>query len=254
MKKRLFCAIYMLCLASVACFADGDRKGFEQDEATLTQWMAGRQVGLQSVNNYGVSKCFVVEKISDAVFKRMWKKSYKANCTIPRTDLRYVKVLHYTLEGKIQLGELVCNKAISRDLVEIFHALFDAKYPIERIVLIDDYDAQDELSMADNNTSCFNFRLVSGTKKLSSHSRGLAIDINTLYNPYVKRRKDGTLHIEPKAGKPYADRTKTFRYKITRNDLCYKLFKKHGFTWGGDWTRTKDYQHFEKVKSKKVKR
>lgn len=248
MKKRLFCVLSLLCLVLVACFANGGDGDFEQDRATLAQWRVGRQVRLQSVNEYGIDKCFVAEMIDDDIFKRIWKKSYKADCTIPRTELRYVKVLHYTLDGKIQLGELVCNKSIARDLVEIFHALFDAKYPIERMVLIDDYDAQDELSMTNNNTSCFNFRFVSGTKKLSSHSRGLAIDINTLYNPCVKRRKDGTLRIEPKAGKPYADRTKAFRYKITRNDLCYKLFMKHGFTWGGDWARTKDYQHFEKTK------
>ncbi|WP_336246075.1 MULTISPECIES: M15 family metallopeptidase [Anaerovoracaceae] len=33
---------------------------------------------------------------------------------------------------------------------------------------------------------------------------------------------------------------------IHKNDFIYKLFKKHGFTWGGDWKALKDYQHFEK--------
>jgi hypothetical protein len=27
--------------------------------------------------------------------------------------------------------------------------------------------------------------------------------------------------------------------------LCYKLFIKHGFSWGGAWRTMKDYQHFE---------
>jgi hypothetical protein len=35
-------------------------------------------------------------------------------------------------------------------------------------------------------------------------------------------------------------------YKITKGDLCYKLFIKHGFSWGGEWKSKKDYQHFEK--------
>lgn len=232
----------------MSCFADGTGNGVNQEEATLRRWDVGEQVSFESVKSYGISKCFTSEKISDAIFKRMWKKSFKEDCTIPRADLRYVKVLHYTLGGKIQLGELVCNKAIARDLVQIFHALFDAKYPIERMVLVDNYDAQDEPSMTANNTSCFNFRFITGTKKLSNHSQGRAIDINTLYNPYVKVRKDGTIYVEPAAGRPYADRSKEFNYKIDRNDLCYKLFKKHGFEWGGDWTSVKDYQHFEKTK------
>lgn len=211
-------------------------------------WQAGQQVTLKMVETYGIERCFAIDTINDKVFARMWKKSYKEDCTIPRKELRYIRVLHYTQEGNIRLGELVCNKDIAQDLVEIFRELFDAKYPIERMVLIDNYDAQDQLSMAENNTSCFNFRFVGGTKKLSNHSQGRAIDINALYNPYVKRRSNGTLHVEPAAGRAYADRTKRFKYKIDRSDLCYKLFIKHGFRWGGDWKSVKDYQHFEKTR------
>ena len=66
------------------------------------------------------------------------------------------------------------------DFVEIFYELYQADYPIEQIRLIDEYNADDDLSCLDNNTSCFNYRVVSGTTKLSKHARGLAIDINTL--------------------------------------------------------------------------
>lgn len=38
--------------------------------------------------------------------------------------------------------------------------------------------ANDNKSMSANNTSAFNYRVISGTKKLSNHSYGLAIDIN----------------------------------------------------------------------------
>lgn len=212
----------------------------------LSQWQAGKQVSLADVKKYGIEKCFVAEEISDAIFKRMWKKSYKEDCTIPRSELRYIKVLHYTIDGKIQLGEMVCNKAIAQDLIDIFRKLYDAKYPIERMVLVDEYDALDEPSMEANNSSCFNFRFITGTTKLSNHSKGRAVDINTLYNPYVKVRTDGSTYVEPKTGRAYIDRTKDFDYKIDRNDLCYKLFIEHGFEWGGDWKSVKDYQHFEK--------
>jgi hypothetical protein len=100
--------------------------------------------------------------------------------------------------------------------------------------------------MTANNTSCFCYRKIAGSPRLSKHSLGLAIDINPLQNPCVKRRKDGTLFIQPQAGRQYANRQKNHPYKITKGDLCYRLFLAHGFSWGGNWRSSKDYQHFEK--------
>ena len=97
----------------------------------------------------------------------MWGKSYKKGCSIPRSKLRYVKVLHINGAGEIQLGELVCHADIAADLVSIFRDLYRASYPIARMVLIDNYGAQDRPSMEANNTSCFNYRTVAGTRKLS---------------------------------------------------------------------------------------
>ena len=108
-----------------------------------------------------------------------------------------------------------------------------------------EYDADDESSMSDNNSSAFNFRFISHTTKISKHGMGMAVDINTLYNPYVKT-VDGELSIEPANGADYIDRSRDFSHKIDHDDLCYKLFTEHGFEWGGDWTHSKDYQHFEK--------
>ena len=160
-------------------------------------------------------------------------------------ELSYVHVLHYDFEGQIQEGELICNQAVAQDLVEIFYELYESQYPIEKIRLIDEYSADDEASMADNNTSCFNYRTVPGSTKLSNHSYGFAIDINPLYNPYVRTR-DGKELISPDNAVPYADRSADFPHKIDRNDLCYRIFIEHGFTWGGSWNSSKDYQHFEK--------
>lgn len=101
------------------------------------------------------------------------------------------------------------------------------------------------MSMEDNNTSCFNYRVVDGTSSLSKHAYGMAIDINPLYNPYVTYPK-GKRRVSPAAGAVYADRNKDFPYKIDKNDLCYQLFTEHGFTWGGSWKTMKDYQHFQK--------
>ena len=184
--------------------------------------------------------------LSDSLFARMQGLSYPKGCSVARSELRHVRVLHVDAEGKVHKGELVCNKAIAQDLVDIFRKLYEARYPIEKIRLIDEYGADDELSMRDNNSSSFCYRTVSGTKKLSKHAMGMAIDINTRYNPYVRKGKDGRQLISPDNGRAYADRRKSYPYKIVKGDLLYRLFIQHGFRWGGNWKTMKDYQHFEK--------
>lgn len=164
-------------------------------------------------------------------------------------DLRYVRVLHYDFDGREKDGELICNKVIAQDMVEIFYELYQNDYQIEQIRLVDEYSGDDTLSMMDNNTSCFNYRVVDGTDNLSKHAYGLAIDINPFYNPYIVfgRNEDGSDYISPAGSEVYADRSRSFAYKIDETDLCYRLFKEHGFTWGGDWNSCKDYQHFQKT-------
>lgn len=188
---------------------------------------------------------FYVSEIPDDIFEKMQGKSYKEDCTVPREDLRYVHVLHMGFDGETKKGELVVNKAIADDVCDIFEKLYEADYPIEKIRLVDEYDADDEASMSDNNSSAFNFRFISHTTKISKHGLGMAVDINTLYNPYVKT-VDGKRSIEPANAADYVDRSADFPYKIDHDDLCYQLFKEHGFSWGGDWQHSKDYQHFEK--------
>lgn len=162
-------------------------------------------------------------------------------------ELRYLHILHYDFQGEPVEGELICNQAIAQDLVEIFYELYCSEYQLERVHLIDEYNGDDNASMEDNNTSCFNYRVVEGSSSLSKHALGLAVDINPLYNPYVTYEKDGSETIAPAAAVSYADRDAAFPYKIDENDLCYRLFKEHGFTWGGDWNSCKDYQHFQKI-------
>lgn len=188
---------------------------------------------------------FYISEIPDDIFAKMQGKSYKEDCTVPREDLRYVHVRHMGFDGEVKDGELVVNKAIADDVLAIFEKLYKADYPIEKVRLVDEYDADDEASMSDNNSSAFNFRFISHTTRISKHGLGMAVDINTRYNPYVKT-VDGKLSIEPANGADYVDRSKDFPHKIDDEDLCYKLFKEHGFTWGGDWTHSKDYQHFER--------
>lgn len=193
---------------------------------------------------------FYYEPLSDSIKDKITGISYpESGCTIAYEDLNYVGLLYIDFNGEEQTGELICNKAIAQDMVEIFYELYQNDYRIERIRLIDEYDGDDTLSMMDNNTSCFNYRVVDGTTNLSKHALGCAIDINPFYNPYVVFNKDGTgeTYISPKGSEVYTDRSLDFPYKIDENDLCYKLFTEHGFTWGGNWNSCKDYQHFQIV-------
>ena len=140
---------------------------------------------------------------------------------------------------------MIVNASITEDILEIMSELYRNNYPIERMVLIDEYGADDEKSMEDNNTSAFNYRPIAGSSKLSRHSLGLAVDVNPRYNPYVKTDAGGQEIVSPANAADYIDRSQEFGSKIDETDLCCQLFKEHGFTWGGSWNSVKDYQHFE---------
>lgn len=214
--------------------------------AVLPNFKPGDMVPDSYVRAAGADRFFTSEEIPDSIFSVMTGRSYPRNCSIKRSSLRYLKVLHKNAKGQTIIGELVAGKAIALDLLDIFKALYNASYPIERMRLIDIYDASDEQSMKCNNSSCFNYRTIGNSGKISAHGLGMAVDINPLYNPYWKKDKNGKDIVSPPEGKPYLNRKASFRYKISAGDLCCRLFKAHGFVWGGDWRSCKDYQHFEK--------
>ena len=238
-KYCIICLLLSVSLLLTACGSIGN---------TSSSGSSGSGSSQSEVT--GEREGFSIHEISDDLFERMKEgNTYKDDCIVPREDLRYLLVLYKDKDGNTHQGEMVVHKLIAEDVLEIFEKLYDADYPIERMVLPDNYMAHDETMMRDNNSSCFNFRFISHTTKVSKHGLGMAVDINTLYNPYHKivTNDDGTTEevIEPTTGEPYLDRSKDFEYKITKDDLCYKLFTEKGFEWGGDWTDRKDYQHFE---------
>lgn len=180
--------------------------------------------------------------LPEQVISRIHGKSYKQDCPVPLADLAYVQVRHYNLRGEICTGELIYHKNLAKEIIEIFQELFEKRYPIEKMVLIDNYDANDDRSMEDNNSSAFCSRPITGQQgNFSKHSYGGTIDINPLHNPYVK----GDL-ILPKNGSQFANREVSHPCIIRKGDDVYNAFIKRGYEWGGEWTRLQDYQHFEK--------
>lgn len=237
-------SILVLALMTVTMVCASCNKDSEQATPVQT-FFPGQTVPEQAIAALGEASFFKELEIPDTIFTLMQGKSYKADCTIPREELRYLLCLHRDIKGNAIVGEMVVNVKIADTVLDIFQQLYDAAYPIERMRLVDYWNAEDEMTMRDNNSSSFNFRFISHTTKVSKHGKGIAVDINTLYNPYHKMLSDGTEVIEPLTGKPYLDRTLSFPYKIEKGDLCYRLFTEKGFEWGGEWTSCKDYQHFE---------
>jgi hypothetical protein len=190
-----------------------------------------------------IEESFYYTEITDEIKDRIVGKSYPSdvkNAKIGFEELNYLHILYYDFENEVQEGEIICNKAIRDDLLEVFQELYEAKYQLCSVRLVDDFDANDEMSMEANNTSCFNYREIRDTGVLSRHGLGLAIDINPLNNPCVIGDS-----YEPLTAGEFVDRSKDFDHKIDEDDLAYKLLTEHGFFWGGSWKSVKDYQHFE---------
>lgn len=190
---------------------------------------------------------FTYRKLTPAVKKQIRGKSFPVSGSkISFSSLRIVTVKYYDFKGKTRTGKLIVNKKIARRTVKIFSELYKIRYRIQRIKLVDCYHADDNKSMEANNTSAFNYRVVEGTNKLSKHGMGMAIDINPRINPCICGGK-----LEPANGRVYRTRNvkkckgKYKKYMIHKNDKVYRIFKKYGFSWGGDWKTLKDYQHFE---------
>ncbi len=154
-----------------------------------------------------------------------------------RKDLKLVTVTYYGFDDKLHQGQLVVHKRIAREVKEIFKLIRKIKFPIEKVIPLTEYNWSDEESMKDNNTSSFNYRFISGSRVISMHARGLAIDINPKQNPYVK---NGV--ITPQGALYNVDAKGT----IKTGSKIIKIFKDRGWTWGGDWKSLKDYQHFQK--------
>ena len=184
---------------------------------------------------------YTIQPITPEIQARM-KYSWRDGNPVPLEHLRYVTVSHFGFDQLPHQGKLVVHQDVANDIVEIFKELFENYYPIEKMELIDEYEANDEASCADNNTSAFCSRRITGrTDRWSNHSYGAAIDINPRYNPFVGR---GT--VVPKNARPYLDRSILDLRLIKRGDVCYRAFTSRGWEWGGDWETVKDYQHFEK--------
>jgi hypothetical protein len=172
-------------------------------------------------------------------------KNLDSDCPLRiKNNQSLVEVLYYSFDDKVHKGQVIIDFRHANDIQTIFYTALQIKFPIQSVIPIANPKFlkaakwDDDLSMQNNNSSGFNYRLVFQGKDLSKHASGFAIDINPLQNPYVKKNT-----IAPPGAKYDITRLGT----LSDQHLLVKKFKSLGWAWGGDWKITKDYQHFEKV-------
>ena len=180
-----------------------------------------------------------VSTIDEATADRM-SASWRAGCPVPLDDLRLIALTHWGFDGRPRSGELVVAAQYVDGIVSVFQRLFDERFPIESVRLVDEFGGDDDRSMAANNTSGFNCRPATGSNRWSEHAYGRAIDINPIQNPYVTR--SGA--VLPPAGAAHTRRDPATPGLITRDGPVVAAFHEIGWIWGGNWASGKDYQHF----------
>jgi hypothetical protein len=185
-----------------------------------------------------------VRPIGPVIRDRM-RYSHAPGCPVPLRDLRYLRMSYLGFDGRTHTGEMVVHEQFAEAVTEVFGRLYDARWPVRRMQLIDVFQGDDNRSMAANNTSGYNCRRVAGTDRWSTHAFGGAIDVNPVQNPYVVGSS-----LQPAAGRRFAaiDRSpgaaRSHPGAIRTGDVVVRAFARIGWEWGGDWSTSKDYQHF----------
>jgi len=173
--------------------------------------------------------------------ERMTGVSWRRGCPVRLRDLRLLTVRYHGFDGTVRTGRLVVRDTQARAMLQVFRDLYDARFPIRRMRLIEAYGGSDTKSMKANNTSAFNCRKVAGTNRWSEHAYGEAVDINPVQNPYVRGST-----VQPAAGARYLDRSNVRKGMVVRPGPVVRAFSQVDWRWGGDWTSAKDYQHFSR--------
>ncbi len=158
-----------------------------------------------------------------------------------------IKVDYWNFANESNQGVIEVHRDVANDVAEFFSEAYRIHFPIERVVRASDepYRWDDNKLMDANTSSSFNYRTIAGSSTLSHHSKGLAFDVNTRLNPYI-RLVEGQHIIAPdgatwEPGSPGV---------LSEEHPLVQLMMKKGWFWGGHWTFENDgmidYQHFQK--------
>jgi hypothetical protein len=167
--------------------------------------------------------------------------SWRPGCPVGPSQLRRIRLRYVGFDGQSHLGTIVVNAAVTDDVARVFRRLYDARFPIRSILPIDVFHGSDSRSTAADNTSSFNcrFAVAPGAKHWSMHAYGEAVDVDTVENPYIE---NGV--VLPANAKTYADRSNVRRGMAVAGGVLVRAFAAVGWSWGGRWSPSPDYQHF----------
>lgn len=177
-----------------------------------------------------------VASLDDATLGR---STWNEDCPVDRDELSYVTVSFIGFDAKPHTGELIVHADYAEEIAAIFGQLFDRRFPIEEMRIVEPSDLIPPHWGDTNNTSSFVCRLVTGGSRFSEHASGLAIDINPFHNPYVKGP-----NVIPALAGSFGDRAWPRAGMIDADDPVVAAFERIGWRWGGNWNSLKDYQHF----------
>ena len=168
--------------------------------------------------------------------------SWRPGCPVPPRQLRAIRMLYVGFDHAAHQGELIVNASVVRKVIKVFARLYRARFPIKQMKPVDAYHGSDPRSMAADNTSGFNCRraVAPGPPQWSMHAYGLAIDVNTVQNPYV----EAGVGVQPRAGAAYLKRSDIRPGMAYPGGVLVKAFTAIGWGWGGNWSGSPDYQHF----------
>ncbi len=179
-----------------------------------------------------------ISELTEADRAAMAGVSWHEGCPVPLDDLRVLRFTHLTHEGGETRGEVIVHAEVAKEVLATLQELRAVGFSLTGARPVREHDGDDDKSMAADNTSAFNCRKVSGSSRFSEHSYGRAIDLNPLRNPWVRGQQ-----VEPPEGRAWLERDDRPGV-ITADGPVVGAFSKIGWSWGGLWRSSRDYQHF----------
>jgi len=186
-------------------------------------------------------------RVETAPARVIARSTWQPGCPVARDRLDWVRLAFWGFDHARHTGELLVNASVARDVVEVFHRLYAARFPIEQMTITTKAQLRASRTAPTgdgNDTESFVCRPVTGaaTTTYSQHAYGLAIDVDPFQNPYEK----GDL-VVPERASWYLDRRRHAPGIITPDGPVVRAFKAVGWGWGGDWHSLRDLQHFSSI-------
>jgi hypothetical protein len=232
--------------------ADGDYAvPFSTSHATaytfraIATWHDGKQAKSATLRRTVVGR--VDQVVSGPLTAADVPYSWRRGCPVAPSGLRRITLNRWTYSGTVARGSVVVRTSAVPAISKVFTAAFAKHFRVRSMKPTDAFyeggrrtpTQSDVAAMRADNTSAFNCRPVTGNPyRVSQHSYGNAVDINTVRNPYVVGRR-----VYPGFARTYLNRGRVRTGMITRRGVVATTMRSLGWPWGARWVHP-DYQHF----------